>query len=243
MNTNSTYEINPESDSFCVISGILYCSNEERLDRIKEIYQICDELGIDTILNCGNLVSSYVREDLLPSYAYNTCLDYVINNHPYSKNIKMYSISGANGALVSYSSAHKPGNYARDINEEISKNRDDIIHIGYCCRKVRIRGLNIYLYSNAKDIKDGFSIDHEYPKHSKAYIEKEIKANPNTDLVCVGPNDSVSHYMIGNTKVLNIGNVSDYGTGYHPLCIVDVKPYKKKVKSRVMYYPLKTSYK
>lgn len=228
------YEIQSENiKEICIISDLGYGSEKERLDRIEEIYKLCESKGVEIILNCGNLVSSYkTNEEIKNSNEIQSKkkIDYVVKNHPYSKKIKLYTISGTSD--LSFLRKEDI-----DVCKEISKNRKDIIYLGKNNVDINVSGLKIKLYSNP--IKNGF---YSYTPQT---IGKIIGENSDLDLICIGPDENARNYKYKSTNVLYIPSVSDNGYGHHVVWFVKIKTDKKDKTKKICSleaHSLKSSY-
>lgn len=224
MINNYINKIITNGNGICIISNIEYGSDKERFDRIKEIYDICEAKGIDTIINCGNLSAKFNKqENKTNTEITNDLIEYITNNHPYSKNIKFYTISGNNEI------SHLEKNNI-NICEGIIKKRNDIIYLGDNEVDVVLDDLNVRLSSG----KINGELDESYN------IKKNIKDNSNIDLVCKGPCYSARHEILSNTHILCVPSVSDVGGSFsHIIWLVDTK---QKNNINITDFKLESSY-
>jgi len=131
-------------EEICLVSDIHYGSKYDRLDIIKAIYKECEKRGISTIFCCGDLTDGYYPNR--PNHVYelrvigaDDTTDYVVKNHPYSKNIKFCTIGG------NHDVTHQK-NDGYDICRAISRQRDDIIYLGQDVADVQLDKLKLRLF-------------------------------------------------------------------------------------------------
>ena len=142
---NDVKTINVDNkDEFCFLSDIHYASIYDRPDIVRRIYEECHERGISTIFCCGDVTDGYYpsRKDSLKkvrcSYA-DDQIDYVINTHPYDKDIAFYMIGGNHD----YSHVR---NENIDVLKKISEQRKDMVYLGQDEANIQINRLKIKLF-------------------------------------------------------------------------------------------------
>ena len=183
----------------CLVSDIHYASCADRLDVIDEIYCICEERGIDTIICAGDLTdgyypkrSSYNKTQRV--YGFNSTKEYVVNNHPFSPYIKFYSISG-NHDQTFYELE------SSSIIGEIAKAREDIKFIGDNMSLVDFNGIKIFVYhgsGKAKSLKE---------KINKYYQNIPIDQKP--DILQLGHIHHSYFDRINNTFIVQCAGLVD----------------------------------
>lgn len=84
---------------FLLISDTRLGSKYQQLSELNNLYQIADNLGIDTVIHCGNLSaglypikSPYVETNFADDT--NEQIDYIVDNYPYVEGITTYFITG-----------------------------------------------------------------------------------------------------------------------------------------------------
>ena len=133
------------------------CNKCDRVDIIKEVYSKANDKNVDYILHSGDFVDGYPLisnyEKMLKENTYDGQIEYTIENYPIYK--KTLVISG-NHDETWYRRCSK------DILEDISNKREDIIYIGPSIRDIYLGNINIkilhgnpsyYLGSRFKPIK------------------------------------------------------------------------------------------
>ena len=145
LRKSEMFSIAPKNKELvCFVSDIHYGSVFDRPDLIRKIYKICECFGIDTIFCCGDLTDGYYpRRSSYGKYQKvsraRDVIEYVVNEHPYSRNITFYTIAGNHDRTFIDSDDV-------EIIKLISNQRRDIVYLGQDNADVDFAGVKIHLY-------------------------------------------------------------------------------------------------
>ncbi len=184
----------------CILSDIHYGSLYDRPDLIEYIYQLCEEKGIDTILCCGDFTdgNGYRNGERIKNQRVHTVrdmVDYVINIHPCSKNIKLYTISG-----------NHDDSFMRcdgvDILKEIDANRPDIIYLGSDKADVLFDKVKVHMYH-------GYTHNHNGILESAQKYYDLMPSENHPDILALGHVHRPFYTKFTNTHVFQNGALMD----------------------------------
>lgn len=123
----------------CLVISDTHIGNvDSDMTLLNKVYEYATKENISVILNCGDLIEgaySTDRKNLKNAYDQ---LNYFVKNHPYDKNIRVYTILGNHD----YHSLHYDG---LSVSKFINNARYDIIPIGNGKGIVNIKNDNILL--------------------------------------------------------------------------------------------------
>lgn len=145
LRRSDLFSIKPHNrELICFVSDIHYGSVFDRPDLIRKIYKTCEYLQIDTIFCCGDLTDGYYpRRSSYGKYQKvskaKDMIEYVVNEHPFSRNITFYSIAGNHDRTFVDSDDV-------EIIRQIANIRPDIVYLGQDNADVDFDGVKIHLY-------------------------------------------------------------------------------------------------
>ena len=187
-------------EEICFISDIHYGSLYDRPDIMETIYEECEKRGVRYIFCAGDLTNGNypIEEDYKNlnriSGAQNT-IEYVANVHPYSKNIKMYTIAGNHDITF-------PRNQGIDVCKEISKVREDIVYLGHESAQVYLGRLNIVLNHGY------YNTSANLESRLRRYY-KRTKTEPKPDILALGHIHVPFYHHINDTHILQVASTMD----------------------------------
>lgn len=154
------YELFSKKDyiDLVIISDLHLCNKLDRMDLLYKAYDYSYKNNIKYIINLGDLFDSCMphNKNELRIKSLSEQLEFVINNYPYSKDIKTLILYGNHD----YYSKQKNN---IDIVEKFSKERKDLIHLGYGESYINIKDNFIKLQHEIDYLKN-------YKKNLETYI-------------------------------------------------------------------------
>lgn len=204
----STFNISKSNvEKICLTSDFHYTSVYDHPEYVEKIYDICEENEIKYILNTGDLTNGhYPKEENYKNnnrvIGVDNTVEYVINEHPYNKNIEFYFIGGNHDNSFWR-------NDGVDIGEKIDKKRPDIHYLGYDSAYVNIGNVKIYL-------EHGFSKSKNNINTRFKYYYNKYKSN-NVDVLALGHIHIFGNTNINNTLLLQLP------------CMIDLLPHLQNI--------------
>ena len=115
------------------ISDLHLSNTKDRVDLLNQVYEFCSKEGIHVIINGGDLIDGFVGN--INSKKFKTAdaqIRYVLNYHPYDKNIINFVCLGNHDYSVFENSG-------QNIETILSAQRHDIVSLGYGFGKLKIK--------------------------------------------------------------------------------------------------------
>lgn len=156
--------------SLMFISDTHLGSRFDRLDLLNELYMQAEDLGINTILHAGDITDGFYPNR--PHYDEETkvmgwcqMLDYVLENYPHSDYIKTLFIGGNHDFCFQRE-------FGRDIGEEISKQREDLIYLGDDSAEVDYGKVKMRLFHGSRKL--GCTKDQKMRTYLESLPEEKV---------------------------------------------------------------------
>lgn len=145
------FDINGATQSkLMFISDTHLGSRFDRIDLLSEVYRQAEDLGITTVLHSGDLTDGFYPNR--PHYDEETkvigwcqMLDYVLEKYPHSNVIQTLFIGGNHDFCFQRE-------FGRDIGEEISKHREDLVYLGDDSAEVDYGKTKIRLFHGSRKL-------------------------------------------------------------------------------------------
>lgn len=148
VKTNDVYEIKQQLNHLKLLltSDLHLGSKYDRLDILKYVYKKADDLGVEIVLNAGDLTDGYYPNRSnqifeLKAHGADEQTDYVVNNFPEFGGTT-YFITGNHD----YTHIRNDG---YDIGKAVSKQREDMIYLGQDVADLKIGKLKTRLFHGA----------------------------------------------------------------------------------------------
>ena len=123
----------------CIAISDLHLGNvKANIDLLKRVYDYATKNDIRTIFNCGDFVEGVHTSDKKHLSTIYDQIEYVIDKHPYDKNINSFVIFGNHDYHAFYHNG-------LDISKKISNSRHDIVSLGFGQGIVNIKKEKILL--------------------------------------------------------------------------------------------------
>ncbi|MEG1015792.1 MAG: metallophosphoesterase family protein [Bacilli bacterium] len=165
----------PQDLKICFISDTHLCTTFERLDILNYIYEKCEYLGIKNVFFCGDLVDgtdinsrkNYHQAPYLIEDSFSGQLQYVDEHFPYFSGLT-YMINGNHDLRWKHE-------VNRNIIEELSLIRNDIVYLGDDRAIANINGIRIFmahqLRKELNNLPNNIDIIQGGHLHSSRYYE------------------------------------------------------------------------
>lgn len=150
-----------------VISDTHLGSIEDRVDIIDNLFEYCAKNSIRYIFHCGDFINGVKHDNIFRSKHKTNIeeIQYALKEYPYDKDIKTLLVLGNHDAVPLKKDAI-------DIRKFITRNRKDIICLGYRFARIMMSGESIALYHPFKG---------RTPSQNEAYV-KNICSDTNSKL-------------------------------------------------------------
>ena len=133
------------------ISDLHLCSENQRLDLLNQVYELCAKEGIHVIINGGDLIDGLLGPTKKMYNNYEKQIEYAIKNYPFDKNILNFICLGNHD----YNSLQTTG---QDLESAINNKRHDIVSLGYGQGVLNIKNDEIVLVHPDTPIKEKSSL-------------------------------------------------------------------------------------
>lgn len=190
---SNPYNIFENSSKICIISDTHYFSIKDRPDIIKLIYSYCDDEGIKHVFCAGDFTNGYYPKHLQYNNdnkvdGIDNMIDYVVNKHPFRKNIMFYTISGNHDLSFLRT---------RGINicREIVKYREDMVYLGH--NKISVKFNNLLLCLSHGNERYGRG-EKRYQRYYKDYLT----ASEKPDIIALGHIHRSGYRKYNDTHIL-----------------------------------------
>ena len=168
--TSKDFQTNDSNEfRFLLISDTRLGSKYQQLSELNNLYQIADNLGIDTVIHCGNLSaglysikSPYADTNFIDDTQGQ--IDYIVENYPYIEGITTYFITGKtdNEHLT------KKG---VNIGRRIEQQRDDMKYLGNTSCTVNIDKAQMMLI-NSK-LNKTYTVSYRAQQHIDSFRSED----------------------------------------------------------------------
>lgn len=133
------------------LSDLHLCSENQRLDLLNEVYELCAKEGIHVIINGGDLIDGLFGPSKKMFDSYEKQIEYAIKNHPFDKNILNFICLGNHD----YASLDKTG---QDLETAINNKRHDIIPLGYGRGVLNIKNDKIFVIHSDTPLENNITL-------------------------------------------------------------------------------------
>lgn len=187
-----------EHQKLLLLSDTHLCSNYDRLDILRYIYDKAESEGIETVLHCGDFTDgrSNRPEQVyeLKELSYEGQKDYCVEKYPRFSG-KTYVISGNHDDWWFKSSGS-------DIVKAICKERDDLVYLGPDVADLKLGKLKIHMFHGKGT--------QSYAKSYKAqkYLDS-MSMERRPDILQLGHIHQAFYYLQDKTHVLQTGCLQD----------------------------------
>lgn len=169
---------------FGVVSDTQLGSRKQQLTFLREVYQRFEDKGIDTVFHAGDMCDGDGRVypgqqfDLFV-HGYMRQLEYIVGSYPRRAGIKTHVIAGNHDwSFWQHGGA--------DILDAMSRERDDIVYLGYGGAPIDIDGIKIYLIH----LKSGLTYARSYKLQK---VIEQFAPAQKPDMMFAGDRHSWAH--------------------------------------------------
>ena len=145
-----------------VISDLHFGNSDERLDRVKRVFDYCAKNNIHIIFCCGDFLDGTFSRGLQNIYKFYEQVDYFIKNYPFDKNILTFGVGGDHD-LSGITDC------GQNFLEAIYNYRHDCIIPGFSNAIVNIKDTNILLHHHTQKGKVVENMNIYFFGHSHKY--------------------------------------------------------------------------
>ncbi len=168
--TSKNFQTNDSNEfRFLLISDTRLGSKYQQLSELNNLYQIADNLGIDTVIHCGNLSaglysikSPYADTNFIDDTQGQ--IDYIVENYPYIEGITTYFITGKKDN----EHLSKKG---INIGRRIEQQRDDMKYLGNTSCTVNIDKAQMMLI-NSK-LSKTYTVSYRAQQHIDSFRSED----------------------------------------------------------------------
>lgn len=154
---------------FLLISDTRLGSKYQQLSELNNLYQIADEMGIDTVIHCGNLSAGLypIKSPYADTnFADDTQeqIDYIVENYPYVEGIKTYFITGKTD------NQHLTKN-GINIGRRIEDQRKDMVYLGNTSCTVNIDKAHMMLMNSR--LSKTYTVSYRVQQHIDSFRSED----------------------------------------------------------------------